>query len=312
MERRREMKFTKKKTIIIALVISLIMIISYLTNSMVEGFKEGEEEIIEDNSENNETERNSLFVDCSVVYEESGEAYLLDSAGEKIAGPYEKIYSNDLKWMWDVACRYIDEGLIGYLSSDGSELTKPIYIEASKMRDGKARVREKTGGVYYINSSGERISADFVDAYEYENQGAYARVQLEDGTWGIINRNGELTNFKGADYIEPLPYVTTLGGAVVDGRAILFELNIESDDEITIVKKFEEFSYISEMYEGMFWLVATDEGRSGVIDGKGDIVIPAEYVSIDCGVIGDDKVEFVCHKPDGTYAVLIKKYHVFQ
>lgn len=124
--------------------------------------------------------------------------YLVDPDGNNIAGPYRKVYADDLKWCWDETCRYEDEnGMLGYLAPDGSELTSAIFVEASEMSDGKARVRESSGGVYYINSSFERISDDYTDGFEYESQGSFARVQLENGTWGIIDWKGNLV-FEGA------------------------------------------------------------------------------------------------------------------
>lgn len=58
--------------------------------------------------------------------------------------------------------------MLGYLAPDGSEITSVLFAEASEMSDGKARVREVSGGVYYINFSFERISDDYIDGYEYE------------------------------------------------------------------------------------------------------------------------------------------------
>lgn len=60
--------------------------------------------------------------------------YLVDPDGNNIAGPYRKVYADDLKGCWDETCRYEDEnGLLGYLAPDGSELTSAIFVEASEM-----------------------------------------------------------------------------------------------------------------------------------------------------------------------------------
>ena len=66
-------------------------------------------------------------------------------------------------------------------------------------------------------------------------QGLYCRVQEGDGTWGIINREDEMI-FSDAEMMEDLQMVTCLGSAIVDGRAVLFELlPFEEDEEIKII-----------------------------------------------------------------------------
>lgn len=96
-------------------------------------------------------------------------------------------------------------------------MTSALFVEASEMSDGKARVKEASGGVYYINSSFERISDDYIDGFEYEHQGLFARVQLEDKTWGIIDWHGNLV-LEGAESIQPLPLVTVYGSAIIGGN----------------------------------------------------------------------------------------------
>ena len=50
-----------------------------------------------------------------------------------------------------------------------------------------------------------------------------AEIQEEDGTWEIINRDDKVI-FSGAEMIGDLPNVTCLGSAIVDGKAVLFEI----------------------------------------------------------------------------------------
>ena len=79
-------------------------------------------------------------------------------------------------------------------------------------------------------------------------QGLYCRVQEEDGTWGIINREDEMI-FSGAEMIEDLPMVTCLGSAIVDGKAVLFELlPFEEDEEFKIIACYDSFVKISYVY----------------------------------------------------------------
>ena len=119
------------------------------------------------------------------------------------AGPFKYLYTDEFYFPWETVARYIgDNGKYGYLNKDGSLLTEPIFIEAAEFEDGTARVREETGKVYYINEEGKRITRDYQDgSLTFEMQGLYCRVQEEDGTWGIINREDEMI-FSGAEMIE--------------------------------------------------------------------------------------------------------------
>lgn len=255
----------------------------------------------------------SYLKQYSVSTTQEGE-YLLDPDGNNIAGPYRKIYADDLKWCWDEACRYEDDnGLLGYLAPNGNKLTSAKFVEASELSDGKARVQEVSGGVYYINSSFERISDDYADGYKYESQGCFARVQLEDGTWGIINSFGNLV-LEGADSIQPLPLITVYGSAVINGSACLLEVGFATND-ITIVKKFEEFCAISEVYYGLFAIVENEDGRKGVVNYSGSIIIPAQYKSIEYADIvnedsawGGDKIVFSCYTENGSVEMIEKKW----
>lgn len=281
----------------------------------VEDYYSRIDEYLNDDSEQADGQTvGSYLKQYSVEVSPEGE-FLLDPDGNKIAGPYRKVYADDLKWCWDETCRYEDEnGMLGYLAPDGKELTSALFVEASEMSDGKARVRETFGGVYYINSSFERISDDYLDGFEYEHQGLFARVQLEDKTWGIIDRYGDLV-LEGADSIQPLPLVTVYGSAIIGGKACLLGLDFDTAEQIKIVKVFDEFCEISEVYYGLFATVINSEGMVGVVDCTGDIVIPAQYKSIDYEVIfhegsvwvGDDIV-FHCYEENGLEKSIEKKW----
>lgn len=93
----------------------------------------------------------------------------------------------------------------------------------------------------------------------------------------------------GADSIEELPMVTCLGSAVIDGKAVLFELDpFDSEEEIRIIAHYDAFVKISYVYCGEFAFVWTADGKMGVVDYKGDIIVPAEYQDIDFEYLGDD------------------------
>lgn len=67
------------------------------------------------------------------------------------------------------------------------------FVEAAEFADGTARVQEISGKSYYINEEGKRITKDYQDgSLTFEMQGLYCRVQEEDGTWEIINRDDKV------------------------------------------------------------------------------------------------------------------------
>ncbi len=93
----------------------------------------------------------------------------------------------------------------------------------------------------------------------------------------------------GADSIEELPMVTCLGSAVIEGKAVLFELlPFEEDEEIRIIARYDSFVKISHVHYGMFAFVWSKDGLMGVVDGYGDVIVPAEYQDIDYEFIRDD------------------------
>lgn len=207
-----------------------------------------------------------------------------------VAGPFKYLYTDEFYFSWDTIARYIgDNGLYGYLNKDGSLITEPIFLDAAEFQDGTARVCQEDGKVYYIDENAKRITKDYCDgSLTFEMQGEFARVQTNDGTWGIINQKDEMI-FSGADSIEELPMVTCLGSAVIDGKAVLFELDpFDSEEEIRIIAHYDSFVKISYVYCGEFAFVWTEDGQSGVVNYKGDIIVPAEYQDIKFEYLGDD------------------------
>lgn len=249
---------------------------------------------------------NSYQMSYFIVYEDDGYAYLEEQDGDTIAGPYLHI-EKDIAWLYDEACRYTGmNGLIGYLDTEGHEITEPKFMEASEMQDGKAMVGEKLGSIYYINDDGERFTEDFLDGVPYEHQGCFARVLREDG-WAIINREGD-TVFTGADSINELPMITILGSAVKEGHAMIFDL--DADGGFQIIKEFDQFNEISLVYYATFAIVRNRDDQYGVVDYKGDLIIEPQYRNVDFEIIDDgdnswygDHVRFKLQNPDGTYAI---------
>lgn len=226
------------------------------------------------------------------------------------AGPFNYLYSDEFYFSWNTIARYIgDNGKYGYLNKDGSLLTEPIFVEAAEFQDGTARVQKEDGKIYYIDEDARRITKDYLaGASAFEMQGLYCRVQTEDGKWGIINRKDEMI-FSGADLIQDLPTVTCLGSAVVDGKAVLFELiPFEGNEEIKIIARYDFYVKISYVYCGNFAFVWTDDDLMGVVDYNGDVIVSARYQNIEFAYIGEEitmnKLVFLARDDNGTVHVI--------
>lgn len=240
-------------------------------------------------------------------YTDSGVFYHSQSGIE--AGPFQYLYENDFNTSSDGIARYVGEnGKFGYLKEDGSFLTDPIFTEAAEFWNGTARVQEKQG-IYYIDTEANRITKDYQDgspAFEY--QGSYCRVQADDGTWGIINREDEKI-FSGADTIEELPLVTRLGSAVVDGKAVLFQLGLDEDgEEFQIVASYDSYVKISEVRNGCVAFVWTEDGRMGAVDYTGKVIVPAEYQKVELKYMEEDytlnRLIFLAYDDTGKVQVI--------
>lgn len=116
--------------------------------------------------------------------------------------------------------------------------------------------------------------------------------------------------FSGAEMIEDLPMVTCLGSAIVDGNAVLFELLPfeQSEEEIRIIASYDSFVNISYVYSGEFAFVWTTDNLMGVVNYKGDLIVPAEYREIEYDYLGDDHsintVVFLAHDENGIVHVI--------
>lgn len=261
-----------------------------------------------DNDENVEDNEE----DARFEYTMSGTLYHASTGVD--AGPFQYLYTNEFDFPWETVARYIgDNGKYGYVNKDGSLLTEPVFMDAARFEDGTARVQEKAGKVYYINTDGKRITRDYQDgALNFEMQGTYCRVQEEDSTWGIVNRDDKMI-LSGAEMIEELPMVTTLCSAVIDGKAVLFELSLdgEREEEINMIASYDSFVKISPVYDGEFAFVWTQDDRMGVIDYKGDIIVPAVYQKIEYKYqgndLGMDELIFLAQDENGITQVIDAK-----
>ncbi|MDO5132497.1 MAG: WG repeat-containing protein [Eubacteriales bacterium] len=247
-----------------------------------------------------------------LFYDEDGKAFLKDVKQDSvIAGPYlfiEEPFSKTTD-----AYRVIDDnGLVGYLDSYGKEIVPPHYLEGSRMRNGIALVRENPESVYYINSAGERLTQDLLEGDAFDNGSGFLRAKTEDGKWTLINLAGQ-TVFSGADRIEGIYGEQRTGSAVVNGHAVLLQINFSpAGNTCSISREFEEYTDISILYKGKYAIVTDASGNRGLIDNDGRVVLPAEYKSIECVDIlydcddEDRMIRFRLEHEDGTTEIFAR------
>lgn len=197
-----------------------------------------------------------------------------------IAGPYEYLEADDIRYKWNSVIRYRNGDSTGYLGLDGTVITDAIFEEGTQMADGVALVRKSENEFFYISSDGEKITDTYAWALPPEHQGAFGRVKKQDG-WAVVSLQDGHVVTSGYDEISPLPQVTEEVTGLRDGHAELFRLNCLMDEGVDykLISEYDEFDEISELFFGCFAIVGNND-RYGVIDFKGNVIIEPEYISV--------------------------------
>lgn len=206
-----------------------------------------------------------------IVYDESG-AYLMHQ--EKVLSDTYMAIEKD---PFSDYCRVIDkDGLIGFIAKkDGRETIFPQYTEASPMKYGSSCVNSGKG-YYYVSENGKYMTGYYEEADSWGRQGTMARVKKSDG-WAVIDRQGTVLIDK-CDSIDSLPFLSDNGTAVRDGHVLLLHYSDSSDESasVQIVKEFEHFTEVTEVFNSQFAIVKGADGY-GAVDLDGNMIVPAIY-----------------------------------
>lgn len=208
----------------------------------------------------------------------------------------------------------LDTGTKDYVGP--SELTKGNH-DGMPPRDSSYLSTDERGHIQASSLSGDNSKLNIAPqakdlnhgAYPFsESQGQYARVQtMDDEKWSIINIKEEQL-LSGFDTINELSYCTTVESGVKNGKAVLFSLDNNEQQELYIICEYAEYVEIDSSYAmADIVFVKAKDGRIGVINANnGDIVVPVEYEDIKWGYmdsINDGQMWFNCEKVDGTYDI---------
>lgn len=199
-------------------------------------------------------------------------------------------------------------GLYGYISKyNGEELIKPSFQEATPMNKNSACVSKDGENYFFIDEKGKRMTRDYRQAYPWENQGQYARVETTDG-WAIINKKDEIL-LDQCTMINSLPEITAEGTALRDGKGVLFRINTDGQSEtLSVVMEIPDVLEISELHYNSFAIIEKENGY-GVVSAQGDILVDPVYEKITWEAIPFEdneyghKIIFKCKVPDGLYEI---------
>ena len=261
-------------------------------------------------AENDNVEHTEPYVE----YTEEGA--ILRNVDGKIVCKYPYIFVNDIG-TFNKIYRFIgDNGLIGFANVEGKEIVPAKYIEASRMCDGSACVKESEDDIYYINEEGVRFTTkNYKDAFPYETQGQFGRVIFDDGKYGIIDREENIVA-KDFDFINELQYTNRIASGVKNGKAVIFLLqDVEGQDNqnLHVIKEYEDYIEISKPCMDIA-IVRTSDNKYGVVNiWTGTVIIEAEFDKIEYEIFPFEEGNnmecyvFRCKNPDGTYTIKQKK-----
>lgn len=203
------------------------------------------------------------------------------------------------------ALKYKQNGKYGLLNIDGKEVTKPIYDDISSLpyKEGMLLVTqgEKKGvinlnGIEVIDVNYETITTDnYYDVNtQYQKAGFIVSQKTDEGyRYGYINYQGKLVI---APIYTEIERVTEISGdndiylvALKDGQAGLLK-----NQKVVLEYEYEDISY--NLYNDAF--VVQRNGKQGVTNRKGEIIVPTEYDNILFGGI------YINATKDGNLTIL--------
>ena len=256
----------------------------------------------------NEKTQKKEIIETKIVYDKNG-CILVDEMGNALSGPHKMICVD--KYSTDDVSRFVSmDGKIGFINiTSGEVVSEAKYAKATSMMDGFSLVSEDLAEFYYVNDEGKTVVEDkYIDGFTFEeSQGRAARVQLNDGTWQLLNRNGIYLFDEPMKYIHKLPSVTDIGTATtVSGHTVIFEFY--SNSIIRIIKEYDEFNEISERDRYGCIKVKNSNDLVGVVFKYGEIIVPDDYSSIETVEVHNEDNDinreyFICKTPEGNMDV---------
>lgn len=249
-------------------------------------------------------ERAAQFNEGLAYFEKDGKYGFINTKGEVVIQPVYKKKSRG--WLnlsiEPLGESFFKEGLaifhkeekFGFMNQKGEEVIPAQFLDAEPFCQGLAQVRMGSQR-YFINKKGENaFGKEFEWARSFNDSMASVHI---DGKVGYINISGQL--------VIPAKYYT--GGTFVDGYTVVKDSQ-ESKVWKLIDKKgrvqFEK--QVDRMNKGAGKIVYfTKDRNEGIMDLKGNIIVPAKYDLI-MGFMGDIAVVKADSKED-LFGIINKK-----
>lgn len=193
---------------------------------------------------------------------------LFDAQGKEIFSSPETVFSSEVLFDEGLYMRTGDNGLFGFINNTGKWAISPTYLYASDFSDGVASVSldEKTRAI--IDHKGDvitRFANDIDYVGVFRNGLAPAR---KNEKYGYINKKGDtVIEFK---YLDAKEFNGGVAFAT-DNDADLWQC---IDTQGNVVFEITS-SFIVPMGHG--YIQAHKEGKVGIINTKGEIVLPFIY-----------------------------------
>ena len=152
------------------------------------------------------------------------------------------------------------DGKYGYIDKEGKEVVSPKYEDAGGFSEGLARVEadEKYG---YIDKEGKEVVSP-----KYEGAGGFrgglASVNV-DGKWGYIDKEGK-------EVISPKYERSWYFGKNEESLRMSWGIVFGHDYDYDY-----DYDYEGEFSDGL--IVVIKDGKAGVINQEGEVIIPTIY-----------------------------------
>lgn len=199
----------------------------------------------------------------------------------------------DTKGFKENLLRVKKDGLYGFLDRTGEVIISPQFDYAESFQDGVAYVQldEKNG---YIDQDGRLLFSFPTEtmwiADEYE--GIYFRYLRADGTWGFLNREGEVLSEISSNITSDSDALLANGLFPACGETGYYGfLNVYGDWVI-----WPQWDSATNYTEG-FACVEKDY-QVGIIDAAGKLVVEPVFNAYDCSLQEDGETYFVVKHPD--------------
>ena len=195
------------------------------------------------------------FSEGLAVVKADGKYGYMDKEGKEVVSPkYEDAWS-----FVEGLARVVADGKYGCIDKEGKEVVSPKYEEVDNFSEGLAVVKAD-GKWGYIDKEGKEVVSP-----KYEDAGGFSRglAKVEaDGKWGYIDKEGK-------EVISPKYEISWYFGKNTES------LRIPSG----IVYNYD-YDYEGEFSDGL--IVVIKDGKAGVINQEGEVIIPTiyDYISI--------------------------------